>query len=102
MLQAAGVDLPPDEVSSINRSTEGWPAGLYLTALSIRSKAGAAATPIRASPLIDGLVGDYIRTEILSRLTDDDLGFLLDASALERFSGSLCDSVMERRSPAGD
>ena len=100
VLQPAGVSLPPDEVSSINRSTEGWPAGLYLTALSIRSKAGAAATPIRASPLIDGLVGDYIRTEILSRLTDDDLGFLL---MRRRSSGSAgtCDSVMEREESGG-
>jgi LuxR family maltose regulon positive regulatory protein len=97
VLLAAGVDLPPDEISSINLSTEGWPAGLYLTALSIRSKADDGATPIRASPLTERLVGDYIRTEILSRLTSDDLGFLLDASALERFSGPLCDSVMERK-----
>ena len=96
VLLAAGVDLPAEEVSAINRSTEGWPAGLYLTALSIRSKTDDGRTPIRASPLTDQLVGDYIRTEILSRLTSDDLGFLLDASALERFSGPLCDSVMER------
>jgi LuxR family transcriptional regulator, maltose regulon positive regulatory protein len=95
VLLAAGVDLTADEVSSINRSTEGWPAGLYLTALSIRSKADDGTT-IRASPLTEQLVGEYIRTEILSRLTRDDLGFLLDASALERFSGPLCDSVMER------
>ena len=97
VLLAAGVDLPAEEVAAINRSTEGWPAGLYLTALSIRSKAGDGTTPIRASPLTDQLVGEYIRTEILSRLTSDDLGFLLDASALERFSGPLCDSVMERK-----
>jgi LuxR family transcriptional regulator, maltose regulon positive regulatory protein len=97
VLLAAGVDLPAGEVSAINRSTEGWPAGLYLTALSIRSKRNNGRTPIRASPLTDQLVGDYIRTEILSRLTSDDLGFLLDASALERFSGPLCDSVMERK-----
>ena len=97
VLHAAGVDLSAEEVTSINRSTEGWPAGLYLTALSIRSKAGDGTTPIRASPLTGQLLGDYIRTEILSRLTTDDLGFLLDASALERFSGPLCDSVMERK-----
>jgi LuxR family transcriptional regulator, maltose regulon positive regulatory protein len=99
VLHAAGVDLPSDEVSSINRSTEGWPAGLYLTALSIRSKAGDGTT-IRASPLTDQLVGEYIRSEILSRLTSDDLGFLLDASAFERFNGPLCDSVMGRRDSA--
>jgi LuxR family transcriptional regulator, maltose regulon positive regulatory protein len=96
VLVAAGVDLPAAEVSSINRSTEGWPAGLYLTALSIRSKTDDGTTPIRASPLTDQLVGEYIRTEILSRLSREDLGFMLDASALERFSGPLCDSVMER------
>ena len=100
VLLAAGVDLPAEEVSSINRSTEGWPVGLYLTALSIRSKVGDGTAPIRASPLTDQLLGDYIRTEILSRLTSDDLGFLLDASALERFSGPLCDSVMERKDSA--
>ena len=93
---AAGIDLPANEVTSINRSTEGWPAGLYLTALSIRSKADDGSTPIRASPMADQLVGEYIRTEILSRLSSDDLGFLLDASALERFSGPLCNSVMDR------
>ena len=96
VLRAAGVDLPAEEVASINESTEGWPAGLYLTALSIRSKSIDGGTPIRASPLTGGLVGDYIRTEILSRFTDDDLGFLLDAAALERLSGPLCDDVMER------
>ena len=96
VLLAAGVDLPAEEISSINRSTEGWPAGLYLTALSIRSKADDRLSPILASPLTDQLVGEYIRTEILSRLSGDDLSFLLDASALERFSGPLCDSVMER------
>ena len=96
VLLAAGVNLPAEEVASINRTTEGWPAGLYLTALSIRSRADNGTTPIRASPLTDQLVGDYIRTEILSRLTSEDLSFLLDASALERFSGPLCDSVMER------
>ena len=38
LLRAAGVDLPDEEVAAINESTEGWPAGLYLTALSIRAR----------------------------------------------------------------
>jgi LuxR family transcriptional regulator, maltose regulon positive regulatory protein len=96
VLRGAGVDLPAEDVASINQSTEGWPAGLYLTALSIRSKNLDGGAPLRASPLTDGLVGDYIRTEILSGLSDDDLGFLLDAAALDRISGPLCDSVMGR------
>ncbi len=96
VLQAAGVDLPADEVRAINESTEGWPAGLYLTALSIRSRKSEVDAPVAAKPVSGGLVADYIRTEILASLTDDDLAFMLDASALERLSGPLCDEVMER------
>ena len=36
LLRAAGVHLPEADIATINASTEGWPAGLYLTALSIR------------------------------------------------------------------
>ena len=48
------------------------------------------------TPVSGALVADYIRTEILGRLTDDDLAFMLDAAALDRLSGPLCDDVMER------
>ena len=96
LLLAAGVDLPADEIGSINESVEGWPAGLYLTALSIRSRTSDGDGRAAAKPLTGGLVADYIRSEILGSLTDDDLAFMLDASALERLSGPLCDEVMER------
>jgi LuxR family transcriptional regulator, maltose regulon positive regulatory protein len=96
LIGAAGVDLSGEEVSAINSSTEGWPAGLYLTALSMRARQTDGETPLPASPVSGGLVADYIRTEILGRLTDDDLAFMLDTAALDRLSGPLCDDVMER------
>ena len=36
LLRRAGVKLTPDQVSELTARTEGWPAGLYLAALSIQ------------------------------------------------------------------
>ena len=36
LLREAGITLGEDEVAELHRRTEGWPAGLYLAALSLR------------------------------------------------------------------
>ena len=36
LLAAAGIELAPDEVDELRHRTEGWPAGLYLSALAMR------------------------------------------------------------------
>ena len=38
LLSAAGLDLADDLVAELTERTEGWPAGLYLAALSIRAR----------------------------------------------------------------
>ena len=98
-MRATGVELPPDELTTVVHATEGWPAGIYLTALALRSRPDRSES-VAVNPSSDGLVADYIRTELLGRLSDDELGFLLDASALERLSGPLCDAVMQRTDSA--
>ena len=37
LLEAAGVELDADELSELTERTEGWPAGLYLAALSLQA-----------------------------------------------------------------
>ncbi len=37
LLEAVGVELDPSELSELTERTEGWPAGLYLAALSLRA-----------------------------------------------------------------
>ncbi len=45
-----GRDLSPDELAALVRRTEGWPAGLYLAALSLRAvDASAARLPAPSS-----------------------------------------------------
>ena len=43
LLGLAGLELGADEVKTILRRTEGWPAGLYLAALSLRESDDPAA-----------------------------------------------------------
>ena len=42
LLEAAGVELDVDELAELTERTEGWPAGLYLAALSMQAGAAAA------------------------------------------------------------
>ena len=44
LLDAAGVELEPGEVNELTERTEGWPAGLYLAALSIQAGAAGATS----------------------------------------------------------
>jgi LuxR family transcriptional regulator, maltose regulon positive regulatory protein len=93
LLTAAGVDLEEGEVAELNARTEGWPAGLYLAALSI--KAGGASSGTESITGDDLFVSEYFRLELLSRLPTADAHFLKRTSVLERMSGGLCDAVLQ-------
>ncbi len=94
LLDAAGVELEASELSELNERTEGWPAGLYLAALSLQA---GAPSPANAAGFTgdDRFVSDYFRLEILSRLPPAEAQFLMHTSVLDRMSGGLCDSVLE-------
>lgn len=86
------LDLDSDEVSALEDRTEGWPAGLYLAALSLRSSADRAAF-IRGFAGSSRHVVDYLGPEMLDRLDPETRTFLLQTSVLERLTGPLCDAV---------
>jgi LuxR family transcriptional regulator, maltose regulon positive regulatory protein len=93
LLRNAGVALGGDEVAELHRRTEGWPVGLYLAALAIqagspRSGAGLAFTGE------DIFMTDYLRSELLARISDAQALFLTRTSVLGRMSGPLCDEVL--------
>jgi LuxR family maltose regulon positive regulatory protein len=72
--------------------TEGWAAGLYLAAMSLRGRENVDQL-IESFAGSDRRVVDYLGAEVLDRQPDDVLGFLLRSSVLERLSGPLCDAV---------
>jgi LuxR family transcriptional regulator, maltose regulon positive regulatory protein len=93
LLQAAGADLPDDEVVALARRTEGWAAGLYLAALA---RTGTRpGPPVAVSAGHERLVADYLESETLARLPPRDLSFLTRTAVLERLCGPLCDAVLE-------
>ena len=94
LLRGAGVEASRADVAHLNRVTEGWPAGLYLTALSFRDRALSAVTPARFAA-DDRYVADYLRSEVLSQLPAKDARFLTLTSILDRMSGPLCDAILE-------
>jgi LuxR family transcriptional regulator, maltose regulon positive regulatory protein len=94
LLEAAGVELGVSELSELTERTEGWPAGLYLAALSMQAGAPSSASAAGFSGG-DRFVSEYFRSELLSRLPAAEAQFLKYTSVLDRMSGGLCDAVLE-------
>ncbi|MGB8650781.1 MAG: LuxR C-terminal-related transcriptional regulator [Mycobacteriales bacterium] len=93
VLSATGVDLAPEELVALLERTEGWPAGIYLAALSLRQAA-------RSHDVLTNLggrgsvVSDYLRDELLAGLPPERRQFLIRTSVLTRMCGPLCDAVL--------
>lgn len=94
LLDQAGIELTADEVLSLVRRTEGWPAGLYLAALSLRGRNGDRPD-VKEFAGDDRFVSEYVREEFLASLPAEELEFLMRTSVLERLSASLCDAVLQ-------
>jgi LuxR family transcriptional regulator, maltose regulon positive regulatory protein len=94
LLQAAGVEFGAGELSDLTERTEGWPAGLYLAALSVQAGASSATAAAGVSG-DDRFVAEYFRLELLSRVPAAEARFLKHTSMLDRMSGPLCDSVLQ-------
>ena len=95
LLEAAGVELDVDEIVQLTERTEGWPAGLYLAALSMQA---GAAHPFG----VDGLRRRRpVRVRVLparapvAATGGGGRSFLKYTSILDRMSGALCDAVLE-------
>jgi LuxR family transcriptional regulator, maltose regulon positive regulatory protein len=93
LLTAAGVHLASDGLDRLMDRTEGWPAGLYLAALSLRAQPSVDAALSRFAG-DDQVVADYLRDELMAKLEPESVDFLLRTSILDTLSGPLCDAVL--------
>jgi LuxR family transcriptional regulator, maltose regulon positive regulatory protein len=99
LLELARVELGATEVDALVQRTEGWPAGLYLAAVSLREQPDAAAAAVRFGG-DDRIVSDYIADSLLSDLSTAEVTFLRRTSVLDRLSGELCDAVLRESGSA--
>jgi LuxR family maltose regulon positive regulatory protein len=90
LFENVGVDGGPSLTQLMSR-TEGWPVGVYLTALAMKS----GATQDQLVQGDDLYLAEYIRDAILNRLSDTKRSFLIRTSILDRLSGPLCDAVLD-------
>jgi LuxR family maltose regulon positive regulatory protein len=73
--------------------TEGWPAGLYLAALSLDGKADKSAM-VHAFDGTAAHVVDFLSSEVLSAFEPELQRFMLRTSVLDRLCAELCDAVL--------
>ncbi len=88
----AAVDLTSRDAADLVARTEGWPAGLYLAALSLRGHSSPAAF-VRQFTGDNKFIVDYLVEDVFSRQPREVREFLTRTSILDRFSVSLCDAV---------
>lgn len=99
LLKKAGVELEFEAMQALVRRTEGWPAALYLAALSLRDQSDLAGGSARFGG-DDHLLSDFLRDEVLPAVPPDLREFALHSAVLDELSGALCDEVLEQPSSA--
>ena len=93
LLEGAGIDADEASLRDLLQRTEGWPAGLYIAALAIKS--GTRHSDVGFTFTGDDIyMGDYLRSELLDRISDAEASFLIRTSILDRMCGPLCDAVV--------
>ena len=85
--------LVTSDVDELVARTEGWPAGLYLAALSLRAVDDRHAFVDRFGGSSRHVV-DFMVDEVLHAHDPEMQSLMLRASVLERFCGPLCDAVL--------
>jgi len=93
LLRNADIALGEEEVAELHRRTEGWPAGLYLSALCLREGGSLGDAAISFSG-DHRFVSDYMESEFLARISRRQRVFLTHTAVLDHMCGPLCEAVI--------
>jgi LuxR family maltose regulon positive regulatory protein len=99
VLRGEGVALSDTTLRELVRQTEGWPAAVYLAALSLAGRADTDAFVRRLSGS-NRQIADYLSEEVLTRLEPELHDFILTMSLFDGFNAELADHVTQSRSSA--
>jgi len=89
-----GIELTTDELGLLVERTEGWPAGLSLAGLWL-AELDDPGRSVRSFSGSHRQVADYLVEEVLDTLDEETRRFLVQLSIFDRFSGPLCDAVLD-------
>jgi LuxR family transcriptional regulator, maltose regulon positive regulatory protein len=99
LMRLTGLELDFSSVQMLVRRTEGWPAALYLAALSVREQPDPC-TAVMALRGDDYRLAEYLRDEVFAGWPANLLEFAIRTSVLDELSGPLCDAVLARKQSA--
>ena len=88
----AATELSKPDLADLVERAEGWPAGVYLAALSLRDHPSPSAF-IHQFTGDNRFIVDFLAEEVLNRQPAEIRQFLMRTSMLDRFCGPLCDAV---------
>ncbi|MDX6393744.1 MAG: hypothetical protein QOJ73_4807 [Streptosporangiaceae bacterium] len=88
----AAVELSEADLANLVERTEGWPAGVYLAALSLHGHSSPGAF-VRQFTGDNRFIVDFLAEEVLSRQPAQIRQFLARTAVLDRFCAPLCEAV---------
>jgi len=100
-MQQLNLNLQEEQLRHLFERTEGWIAGLQLTALSMQGLDDIDVF-IKAFAASHYYIMDYLMEEVLERHPPEIKEFLLATSMLEFFSGELCEDLLQLEAGAGN
>ena len=95
LTQVQHLPLSAPQITVLTERTEGWIAALRLAALTLQESANVAEHLAQFTGSHRYII-DYLLEEVLARQSEQVRIFLLSTACLDRFSGSLCDSLTGR------
>ena len=99
LLRHAGLELDFSAVQTLVQRTQGWPAALYLVALSLREQSDLPTAVARLAG-DDRRLAEYLRDDVFSSWPRELLDFAIRTSVLDELSGPSCDAVLHRKRSA--
>ena len=89
------IELGEDELGLLYERTEGWPATLVLAGLWLRT-VDDPAVAVREFGGDHRFLAEYLSSEVLAALDEDQRSFLHGVAVLGDFTAELCDAVLDR------
>jgi len=87
------LDLALEDITALKNRTEGWIAGLQMTAISIQGS-GDVSGFIKALSGKHRFILDYLMEEVLGLQSAEIQEFMVKTSILNQLSSPICDAVM--------
>jgi LuxR family maltose regulon positive regulatory protein len=99
LLTDLGVELSPADLDRLVGLTEGWPVGVHLAGLSLRTVGDPERVLSRLVDTDRSLI-DFLMSEVIERQSTDMQEFLAVTGQLDTFDAVLCDAVTGRTDSA--